>query len=80
MTVICDTSSVPVEDPAESWVTAGSEFLVPLECRPHDRASFRGLFHAGEVGPLALGRLGVSLHMILRTRAFVVQDRREAVS
>ena len=40
MPVICDTSSVPVEDRAELWVTASSELFVPLECTPHDRASF----------------------------------------
>jgi hypothetical protein len=67
MTVICDTPSVPVDDRAELWVTASSEFFVPLECRPHDRALFCGLLQAGVVGPLALSRLDVSPHMILRT-------------
>ena len=36
MPVICDTSSVPVEDRAELWVAASSELVVLLECRPHD--------------------------------------------
>jgi AraC-like DNA-binding protein len=69
MPVICDTSSVPVEDRAELWVTASSELFVPLECRPHDRASFGGLLQAGVVGPLALSRLEVSPHTIRRTAA-----------
>jgi len=69
MPVICDTSSVPVEDRAELWVTASSELFVPLECKPHDRASFSGLLQAGVVGPLALSRLAVSPHTIRRTPA-----------
>jgi AraC-like DNA-binding protein len=36
MAVICDTSSVPVEDRAELWVEASSQLFVPLECRPRD--------------------------------------------
>jgi hypothetical protein len=68
MTVIYDTSSVPVEDRVELWVSASSELFVPLECRPHDGASFRGLLQAGVVGPLALSRLDVSPHTIRRTR------------
>ncbi|MGZ8693426.1 MAG: AraC-like ligand-binding domain-containing protein [Gaiellaceae bacterium] len=69
MPVICDTSSVPAEDRAELWVAASSNLFVPLECRPHDRSSFKGLLQAGVVGPLALGRLQVSPHTIRRTRA-----------
>jgi AraC-like DNA-binding protein len=69
MPVICDTSSVQVDDRAELWVTASSELFVPLECRPHDRASFSGLLQAGVVGPLALSRLQVSPHTIRRTAA-----------
>jgi AraC-like DNA-binding protein len=69
MPVICDTSSVPVEDRAELWVSASSELFVPLECTPRDRASFSGLLQAGIVGPLALSRLEVSPHTIRRTAA-----------
>jgi AraC-like DNA-binding protein len=69
MPVICDTSSVPVEDRAELWMTASSRLFVPLECTPHDRASFGGLLQAGVVGPLALSRLEVSPHTIRRTAA-----------
>ena len=69
MPVICDTSSVPAEDRAELWVTATSELFVPLECTPHDRASFAGLLQAGVVGPLALSRLEVSPHTVQRTAA-----------
>jgi AraC-like DNA-binding protein len=69
MPVICDTSSVRVEDRAELWMTASSELFVPLECMPHDRASFGGLLQAGVVGPLALSRLEVSPHTIRRTAA-----------
>ena len=50
-------------------MTASSELFVPLECRPHDRASFGGLLQAGIVGPLALSRLEVSPHTIRRTAA-----------
>lgn len=67
MTVVYDTSAVPVEDRAELWVAASSEFFVPLECRPHDRDAFRGLMQAGTVGPLALSRLDVSPHTVRRT-------------
>jgi AraC-like DNA-binding protein len=73
MTVICDTSSVPVEDRAELWVSASSELFVPLECRPHDRASFRGVLQAGVVGPIALSRLDVSPHTIRRTRTLAAE-------
>ena len=73
MSVICDTSSVPVEDRAELWVTASSRFFVPLECRPHDRASFHGVLQAGVVGPLALSRLDVSAHTIRRTRVLAAE-------
>jgi AraC-like DNA-binding protein len=73
MPVICDTSSVPVEDREELWVTASSELFVPLECRPHDRTSFGGLLQAGVVGPLALSRLEVSPHTIRRTRALAAE-------
>ena len=73
MPVICDTSSVPVEDRAELWVTASSELFVPLECTPHDRASFGGFLQAGEVGPLALSRLEVSPHTIRRTAALAAE-------
>ncbi len=69
MPVICDTSSVPVEDRAELWVKASSELFVPLECRPYDRSSFGGLLRAGSVGPLALSRIEVSPHTIRRTAA-----------
>ena len=71
--IICDTSSVPAEDRADLWVTAASELFVPLECRPHDPASFRGLLQAGTVGPLALSRLDVSPHTIRRTRALAAE-------
>ena len=67
MTVVCDTSAVPVEDRAELWVAASSELFVPLECRPHDRVAFHGLMQAGTVGPLALSRLEVSPHTVRRT-------------
>jgi AraC-like DNA-binding protein len=73
MPVICDTSSVPVEDRAELWVTASSELFVPLECRPHDPPSFGGLLQAGIVGPLALSRLQVSPHTIRRTAALAAE-------
>jgi AraC-like DNA-binding protein len=66
--VVCDTSSVPVEDRAEFWVTASSEAFVPLECSPHDRASFHGLLQTAMLGPLALSRLEVSPHTVRRTR------------
>jgi AraC-like DNA-binding protein len=69
MPVICDTSTVPVQDRAELWVTATSRFFVPLECRPRDRDSFSGLLQAGAMGPLALSRLTVSPHTIRRTAA-----------
>ena len=73
MTVICDTSSVPVEHRAELWVRTSSELFVPLECRPHDPASFRGVLQAGVVGPLALSRLDVSPHTIRRTRMLAAE-------
>ncbi len=68
MTVVCDTSSVPVDDRADYWVDASSQFFVPLECSPRDKTSFHGLLQAGTVGPLALSRLEVSPHTIRRTR------------
>ena len=74
MSVICDTSSVPVEDRAELWVTATSQLFVPLECRPRDRDSFTGLLQAGTVGPLALSRLAVSPHTIRRTAALAADS------
>jgi len=73
MGVVCDTSSVPVEDRAEFWVSATSDLFVPLECTPHDRTSFRGLLHAGSVGPLALSRLDVSPHTIRRTQTLAAE-------
>jgi AraC-like DNA-binding protein len=73
MAVVCDTSSVPVADRAELWVTASSKFFVPLECAPHDRTSFHGVLQAGAVGPLALSRLDVAAHTIRRTRSLAAQ-------
>jgi len=67
MSVHCDTSTVPVAERAELWITASSELFVPLECVPHDRASFRGLLRAGAVGPLQLCCVEVSPHTIRRT-------------
>ena len=68
MTVVCDTSSVPVGERADLWVSASSNLFVPLECTPHDRGTFRGLLEAGMLGELALSRLDVSPHTIRRTR------------
>jgi AraC-like DNA-binding protein len=67
MAVLCDTSTVPVGDRAELWVTTASELFVPLECTPHDRATFNGRLRAGTVGPLALCGLEVTPHTIRRT-------------
>ena len=53
MTVVCDTSSVPVGERADFWVSASSNLFVPLECTPHDRGTFRGLLEAGMLGELA---------------------------
>ena len=69
MTVVCDTSAVPIEDRAELWVAASSEPFVPLECRPHDRPAFHGLMQTGTVGPLALSRLDMSPHTVHRLAA-----------
>jgi len=67
MTVVCDTSTVPLEERAELWVAASSELYVPLECRPHGGVAFSGHLQAGTVGPLALSRLEVSPHTVRRT-------------
>ena len=50
MTVVCDTSSVPVGERADFWVSASSNLFVPLECTPYDRDSFRGRLEAGMLG------------------------------
>lgn len=66
--MLCDTSTVSAGDRAELWVTMTSELFVPLECTPHDRATFNGRLRAGAVGPLALCGLEVfTPHTIRRT-------------
>jgi len=67
MAVVCDTSTVPVGDRADLWVTTASNLFVPLDCTPHERSTFNGRLHAGTVGPLALCALEVSPHTIRRT-------------
>lgn len=57
-----------MEDRAEFWITSSSALFVPLECRPHDPSSFRGLLQAGALGPLGLSRMEVSPHTVRRTR------------
>jgi AraC-like DNA-binding protein len=67
MAVLCDTATVPVGDRADLWTSMASDMFVPLECTPHDRATFNGRLRAGVVGPLALCGLEVSPHTIKRT-------------
>jgi AraC-like DNA-binding protein len=73
MAVVCDTSRVPVAERAECWVAASTETFVPLECRPHDPASFHGLLEAGVLGELALSRLDVAPHTVRRTRRLAAE-------
>ena len=72
MAVVCDTSSVPVDDRAEFWMASSSALFVPLECRARDPASFHGLLRAGTLGPLGLSSLEVAPHTIRRTRRLAV--------
>lgn len=67
MAVLCDTAKVPALERADMWVSAISDFFVPLECTPHDRVGFYGRLRAGNVGPVQLCGLQVSPHTVERT-------------
>jgi AraC-like DNA-binding protein len=75
MSVLCDTATVPGSDRAEMWVSAISEFFVPLECAPHDRAGFYGRLRAGSLGPVQLCGLEVGAHTIKRTPKLAANTR-----
>jgi AraC-like DNA-binding protein len=75
MAVQCDTATVPARDRADLWASVTSEMFVPLECTPHDPATFNGRLRAGGVGPLALCSLEVRPHTIRRTPRLIANTR-----
>jgi AraC-like DNA-binding protein len=67
MGVLCDTATVPAGDSADLWIETVSELMVPLECAPHQGATFHGRLRAGSVGPVHLCGLEASAHTVKRT-------------